>query len=144
MSGGGAGGGGAGQPPVGTCTSRRPRRALPSPPADTGVSPPVSSGDAILDAGTTKYGAECGVPYETLFRQGDATHAKPWHSMDLGPIHFVFLSSELDMSAGSPQQKWVIADLAAVDRVKTPFVVVQWHRLMYSVRGRSAAAARRL
>ena len=36
------------------------------------------------------------------------------------------------MTRGSPQQQFAIADLAAVNRTKTPFVVVTWHRLMYS------------
>ncbi len=36
------------------------------------------------------------------------------------------------MSRGSPQQQFAIADLAAVNRTRTPWVVVSWHRLMYS------------
>ena len=42
------------------------------------------------------------------------------------------LNTELDMAPGSAQWNFAVADLAAVDRRRTPFVVVQYHRLMYS------------
>lgn len=49
-----------------------------------------------------------------------------------GHVHLLALNSEIDMSPGSAQWNFAVADLAAVDRSKTPFVVMQWHRLMYS------------
>ena len=49
-----------------------------------------------------------------------------------GPVHLLALNSEVNMSRGSAQWNFAVADLAAVDRTKTPFVVMQWHRLMYS------------
>lgn len=36
------------------------------------------------------------------------------------------------MNPGSEQWAFAAADLASVDRSRTPFVVVQWHRLVYS------------
>ena len=52
-----------------------------------------------------------------------------WHA---GHVHLLALNSEVNMSRGSDQWNFAVADLAAVDRTKTPFVVMQWHRLMYS------------
>ena len=47
-------------------------------------------------------------------------------------MHLLALNSEVNMSRGSDQWNFAVADLAAVDRTQTPFVVMQWHRLMYS------------
>ena len=55
-----------------------------------------------------------------------------WYSFDYGIVHFTVMSSEHDWQAGSTQHGWVAADLAAVNRTKTPWVVVQLHRPMYS------------
>jgi hypothetical protein len=41
------------------------------------------------------------------------------------------LPAELNMLQGSPQQRFAMADLAAVNRTLTPFVVAMWHRGMY-------------
>ena len=41
-------------------------------------------------------------------------------------------STELDFSKGSPQYKWLEADLKAVDRSKTPWVVLNGHRPIYT------------
>ena len=38
-------------------------------------------------------------------------------------------SSEHAFAAGTPQHAWVQADLAAVDRSKTPWVIVGMHRM---------------
>lgn len=76
-----------------------------------------------------------------------------WYSFDNGMVHFVQLDTETDLGHGfiapdetggvegegaSPvnatldaQTAWLEADLAAVDRVKTPWVVVAGHRPWY-------------
>jgi len=41
------------------------------------------------------------------------------------------LSSETDYSVGSPQVKWLAADLAAVDRTTVPWIISLWHRPWY-------------
>lgn len=41
----------------------------------------------------TKYGGECGVVYESLYRMPGTTHEKQWTSYDQGPLHIVVLSS---------------------------------------------------
>jgi acid phosphatase type 7 len=64
-----------------------------------------------------------------------------WYSFDLGPVHFVSFSTESDYP-GAPvdlkryaraqtQLQWMAADLVAVNRSVTPFVVVMGHRPIY-------------
>ncbi|KOO21525.1 hypothetical protein Ctob_001904 [Chrysochromulina tobinii] len=55
-----------------------------------------------------------------------------WYSWDMGSVHVVMLDSEHNMTKGSPQWKWVAADLAAVDRTMTPHVVVTQHRPLFT------------
>ncbi|KAK9458416.1 Metallo-dependent phosphatase-like protein [Dipodascopsis uninucleata] len=76
-----------------------------------------------------------------------------WYSFDHGMVHYVFLNSETDLGNGligeddvdgpenmysgpfgsyeNEQVDWLEADLAAVDRVKTPWIVVTAHRPWY-------------
>lgn len=70
-----------------------------------------------------------------------------WYSYEVGPVHFVSLLTETDLGAGNPgpienvkgnmngpfgkpnqQIDWLKADLASVDRKKTPWLVVGLHR----------------
>jgi hypothetical protein len=62
---------------------------------------------------------------------GAAVEAVHWWSLDAGSLHLVTLSSEADWTEGSPQHRWLDADLAAVDRSATPFVVLSTHRPFY-------------
>ena len=55
-----------------------------------------------------------------------------WYSFEQGPVHFVVMDSELSAANGSSQLRWIEADLEAVDRSVTPWVVVGGHRPMYS------------
>jgi len=58
-------------------------------------------------------------------------------SFDLGPVHFVSISTEFyyylnfGVSQVVRQYEWVERDLASVDRAKTPWVVLYGHRPMY-------------
>ena len=45
-----------------------------------------------------------------------------------GPIHFVSYSTEESVAVGSPQYNFLAADLAAVNRTITPWVVASGHR----------------
>lgn len=54
-----------------------------------------------------------------------------WHSADFGPVHALFLSTEHPLEAGSPQRAFAAADLAAVSRESTPWVIVLLHRPLY-------------
>ncbi|EFJ51087.1 hypothetical protein VOLCADRAFT_48355, partial [Volvox carteri f. nagariensis] len=56
-----------------------------------------------------------------------------WYSFEYGPVHFTMLSSEHNLERGSAQRRWLEDDLAAVDRCRTPWVIVGLHRPMYVV-----------
>ncbi|KAJ4960792.1 hypothetical protein NE237_020702 [Protea cynaroides] len=87
-------------------------------------------------------GGECGVPYSLKFNMpGNSslptgTHAPAtrnlYYSFDVGVVHFVYMSTETDFLPGSNQYDFIKHDLESVDRKKTPFVVVQGHRPMYT------------
>jgi hypothetical protein len=87
-------------------------------------------------------GGECGVPYSLKFNMpGNSseltgTRAPPtrnlYYSFDSGSVHFVYISTETNFLPGSNQYDFIKHDLESVDRKKTPFVVVQGHRPMYT------------
>ncbi|KAL3631217.1 prolyl aminopeptidase [Castilleja foliolosa] len=87
-------------------------------------------------------GGECGVPYSLRFNmpgnsseptgvRGHATR-NLYYSFDSGVVHFVHISTETNFLSGSKQYEFLKNDLESVDRVKTPFVIVQGHRPMYT------------
>lgn len=90
----------------------------------------------------TDGGGECGVPYSLRFNmpgnssEPTGTHAPAtrnlYYSFDMGVVHFVYMSTETNFLPGSGQYKFLKSDLESVDRKKTPFVVVQGHRPMYT------------
>lgn len=55
-----------------------------------------------------------------------------YFSFNAGPVHFIALCSEIAYSNGSAQYAWLAADLAAVDRSLTPWVIAMLHRPIYS------------
>lgn len=87
-------------------------------------------------------GGECGIPYSLKFNmpgnssESTGTRAPAtrnlYYSFDFGVVHFVYLSTETNFLKGSKQYEFLKKDLESVDRVKTPFVVVQGHRPMYT------------
>ncbi|KAL3840529.1 hypothetical protein ACJIZ3_025120 [Penstemon smallii] len=87
-------------------------------------------------------GGECGVPYSLRFNmpgnssEPTGTRAPAtqnlYYSFDMGVVHFVYLSTETIFIQGSKQYEFLKHDLESVDRKKTPFVVVQGHRPMYT------------
>jgi len=46
-------------------------------------------------------------------------------------LHTTVISSEHDLSPGSRQYQWLEADLKAVDRSRTPWLILELHRSMY-------------
>ncbi len=56
-----------------------------------------------------------------------------YFSFEHGPVHFSLLSSEHDMREGSAQYKWLVKDLASVNRTRTPWVFFGLHRPLYDV-----------
>ena len=55
-----------------------------------------------------------------------------WYSFERGGVHTFVLSTEHDWTAGSPQMAWLEADLAAVDRSRTPWLIGSGHRPAYT------------
>ncbi|MEJ2204146.1 MAG: metallophosphoesterase, partial [Gemmatimonadota bacterium] len=52
-----------------------------------------------------------------------------YYSYDLGSWHVISLNSEIDMDAGSPQEQWLRADLAANP---TACTLAYWHKPRFS------------
>jgi len=87
-------------------------------------------------------GGECGVPYSLRFNMpGNSSEPTGtiapatrnlYYSFDMGVVHFVYISTETNFLLGSNQYNFLKRDLESVDRNKTPFVVVQGHRPMYT------------
>jgi len=86
---------------------------------------------------------ECGVPVWARFNgTGSANPAVDvdpvssangvyWYSFNEGPVHVVVLSSEHDWRRTSRQYAWLAADLGAVNRSSTPWIMLATHRMMY-------------
>ena len=55
-----------------------------------------------------------------------------WYSFNQGPLHVLMLHTEMPSDVHSRQYAFVAADLKAVNRAVTPWVVVLGHRQMYS------------
>ncbi|KAL1551117.1 prolyl aminopeptidase [Salvia divinorum] len=87
-------------------------------------------------------GGECGVPYSLRFHmpgnssEPTGTRAPAtrnlYYSFNMGVVHFVYLSTETNFLTGSKQYEFLKNDLESVNRTKTPYVVVQGHRPMYT------------
>ncbi|PIA62993.1 hypothetical protein AQUCO_00200780v1 [Aquilegia coerulea] len=90
----------------------------------------------------TDGGGECGVPYSLKFNMPGNSSVPTglrapatknlYYSYDAGVVHFVFMSTETDFLPGSNQYSFIKHDLENVDRKKTPFIVFQGHRPMYT------------
>ncbi|RWR73001.1 Phosphoesterase domain-containing protein [Cinnamomum micranthum f. kanehirae] len=95
-------------------------------------------------------GGECGVPYSFRFNMpGNSSFATGtsspatqnlYYSFDAGVVHFVYMSTETDFLTGSDQYNFIQHDLENVDRAKTPFIVFQGHRPMYTTSTKSRDA----
>jgi hypothetical protein len=85
-----------------------------------------------MNRGWGDSGGECGWATTTMLPMpAPAVNDKPWWSYDVGLIHFVGMSTEHDYTVGSEQYLWLEADLAAVDRTVTPWIIFNGHRAMY-------------
>lgn len=79
----------------------------------------------------TDGGGECSVPTNGWYPMPWVSVDKPWFSYEVGPVHITGMSTEHDFRVGSEQHSWIRADLAAVNRSRTPWVVFGGHRPMY-------------
>uniref|UniRef100_A0A7N0TRJ3 Purple acid phosphatase n=1 Tax=Kalanchoe fedtschenkoi TaxID=63787 RepID=A0A7N0TRJ3_KALFE len=90
----------------------------------------------------TDGGGECGVPYSVKFNmpgnfsEPTGTRAPAtrnlYYSFNTGSVHFLYISTETNFLPGSGQYEFIKRDLESVDRKRTPFIVVQGHRPMYT------------
>jgi hypothetical protein len=83
----------------------------------------------------------------TASPRGPNSGSSRWYSFELGPVHFAAIDTDaygFDEVAYvlKPQYEWLAADLAAVDREATPFVVLMGHRPMYCSSSLAASSAR--
>ena len=82
---------------------------------------------------------ECGYPLVSRFVMPESRHSSVpsrapfWYSVRTGPAHFVVLSGEHDVSAGSEQRAWMDSEFEAIGRSNTPWVIVLIHRPLYVV-----------
>ena len=72
---------------------------------------------------------EKGAPFYAYFGRATGRPGEGWFSWDQDEWHFVGLNSETDVSAGSPQLRWLERDLAAVG---TRCTLVFSHRPVFS------------
>ena len=77
-------------------------------------------------------GGECGVPVYNRFHMPENGNQPWWYSFEYGLVHFTVLSTEHDFTVGSRQHTWLVDDLKSVDRSRTPWLIVNIHRPMYS------------
>ncbi len=78
-------------------------------------------------------GGECAVPYTHRMSPPTFRNKKQlvWYSKDVGPVHFLQLSTEQNFTIGSEQWLFAEKDLSSVDRSRTPWVIVGFHRPLY-------------
>lgn len=108
----------------------------PTPPAPTPATGASSSGGALsteeqVAAAVAAAASGAAAPFSLDVKLADTPVDSMWHSFNAGPVHVVMFSSEAYfwLSAhGLPivaqQYAWLEADLAAVDRSVTPWVIV--------------------
>jgi hypothetical protein len=78
---------------------------------------------------------ECGVGTDRRFRAPSNGNRIFWYSFSTGSVSVVTLSSEHSVAPGSPQRAFLEGALAAVNRTLTPWLVVTFHREVYSLTG---------
>ncbi|PRW44351.1 purple acid phosphatase 23 isoform X1 [Chlorella sorokiniana] len=67
-----------------------------------------------------------------FINESDFAPASGFYSLDLpGVAHIVSLNSYLPWGKASAQYKWLLQDLAKVDREQTPWLILVWHTAAY-------------
>jgi hypothetical protein len=79
-------------------------------------------------------GGECGVPIAKRFKMPNSSGSNGvfWYSFEFASTHVIMLSSEHDLSSTSRQYRWLERDLRSVNRLKTPWVIIEIHRPLYN------------
>lgn len=79
------------------------------------------------DAGFVAYNARFAVPSIQ-----SRSNTKLYYSYDVPGAHIVMLGTYADWSPRSRQREWLAADLASIDRARTPWLIVGMHAPWYS------------
>ncbi len=79
--------------------------------------------------GNHDYHTPGATPYYAYFGASAGDSGKGYYSFDLGDWHIISLNSNIDMSAGSAQEQWLRADLAASAKQCT---LAYWHHSRFS------------
>ena len=79
--------------------------------------------------GNHEYNTTGAIGYYRYFGANAGPSGRGYYSYDLGDWHIVSLNSNIDMSAGSPQERWLRADLAASQKECT---LAYWHHPRFS------------
>ncbi|PSC76955.1 purple acid phosphatase 15 isoform X2 [Micractinium conductrix] len=111
-----------------TSTAANARYPYPQDPARIATQPNI--GAWFLDQqGTAVAGGAHG---QARFKNESSFDSLGYYSLDLAPgVHIVSLNSYLPWGRESQQYRWLQADLAAVDRQKTPWLIVLFHAAGY-------------
>jgi len=79
--------------------------------------------------GNHEYHQSGAAPYFAYFGDNAGPAGRGYYSFDLGDWHVISLNSNIDMRAGSPQEQWLRADLAASTKECT---IAFWHHPRFS------------
>jgi hypothetical protein len=79
--------------------------------------------------GNHDYETDSGAPYFQYFGAAAGPPGKGYYSYELGGWHIVVINSVIDVSAGSPQEQWLRADLASHPTLCT---AAYWHYPRFS------------
>ncbi|KAJ4978073.1 hypothetical protein NE237_008853 [Protea cynaroides] len=75
----------------------------------------------------TSYNARWSMPY-----QESGSDSNLYYSFQVAGVHVLMLGSYTDFEVGTPQYSWLQADLAKVDRKRTPWLVALIHAPWYN------------
>jgi hypothetical protein len=79
--------------------------------------------------GNHDYNTPGAAAYFDYFGANAGDPSKGYYSYDLGAWHVIALNSEIDVSAGSPQERWLRADLAGN---RSACTIAIWHKPRFS------------
>ncbi|WOG91105.1 hypothetical protein DCAR_0310353 [Daucus carota subsp. sativus] len=87
----------------------------------------IESFPIIFPRGFKAFNSRWQMPY-----QQSGSKSNLYYSFDVSGAHIIMLGSYTDFDANSDQYKWLRADLAKVDKSKTPWTIVLIHAPWYS------------
>lgn len=79
--------------------------------------------------GNHEYETDAAAPYYEYFGANAGPAGRGYYSFDLGAWHIVSLNSNIDVSAGSPQETWLRQDLASNP---AKCILAYWHHPLFS------------